>query len=350
MMTDVPVGQGSIEDIYFMNIALSLAAKGRFTTKPNPCVGCVIVKNGLIIGQGYHPKAGQPHAEVFAIRSALEQECDVTGATAYVTLEPCSHTGRTPPCADTLIKHGISRVVVAILDPNPKVSGRGVARLQGAGIDVLVGVCQEQARKLNAGFLKAMATGLPYVRLKMAMSIDGKVAMATGESKWISGDASREDVQTLRAMSSAIITGSGTILADDPRLNVRSERLGLDFHEYQQPKIVVIDRRGRLDEGRYQVQQDPNHLIWQEDLPALLQVLVSEHQCYDVLVEAGAGLSGAFIEQGLVDELVIYQAPCILGRSAKTAFDFDITRLSQQRRFCLDGVERIGDDLKMVFL
>lgn len=345
-----PLNHWHNSDIYYMQLAISEAKKGIYTTRPNPAVGSVIVKDGRIIGTGFHPKAGQPHAEVFALRQARDSGFDTQGACAYVTLEPCSHTGRTPPCADALINSGIRRVVVASLDPNPKVAGNGIKKLKAAGIEVVVGVCADEAMALNAGFLKAMATGMPYVRLKMAGSIDGRTAMASGESKWITGNEAREDVQKLRAMSAAIITGSGTILADDPLLTVRSQQLGVAIEQIPAPKIVVVDRRGRIQKGGHQI-FDHHHdvLLWREDLTTLLKQLVSAYQCYDVMVEAGASLSGAFIASGFVDELIVYQAPCILGHAARSMFACEVQALAHQHRFDLTSVDKIGRDLRMIY-
>jgi len=336
------------EDSYYMSLAIESARQGLFTTRPNPAVGCVIVKDGKIIGRGFHPKAGQPHAEVFALREAGEQ---AIGACAYVTLEPCSHTGRTPPCAAALIKAQVARVVVAGLDPNPSVAGRGIAMLQAAGIEVVTGVMQSQAEALNTGFLKAMRSGLPYMRLKIATSLDGRTAMASGESKWITGSAARTDVQRLRARSAAIITGSETVIADNPSLNVRSNQLGVAVEQIPQPKIVVLDRRSRLHtETDYTVCHYPETLFWREDdLLALLKMLVSEYQCYDVLVEAGAKVAGSFIAAGLVDELVVYQAPCILGSTARPMVDLALTQLATQQRYHCQSHEAVGNDLKLVF-
>lgn len=338
----------SVSDIYYMSLALQLAQKGEFTTRPNPCVGCVLVKNNIIIGEGYHPKIGLSHAEIFALQDAITKGYDTHGATAYVTLEPCSHVGRTPPCSDALIKAGITRVVVAVSDPNPKVAGQGIARLQAAGIAVTVGVCEHQSKVLNAGFLKAMAVELPYVRLKIATSLDGRTAMVNGQSKWITGDAARDDVQRLRAKSGAIITGSGTVIADNPTLNVRLPSLDID--NITQPMIVVVDRSSKLTKSNhYQVVNYDNTLLWRDDLLSLLKTLVAKYQCYDVLVEAGATLSGAFVEQNLVDELIIYQAPCVLGDMAHPMLRLNLQQLSQQRRFELADVAKIGQDLRLIY-
>ncbi|MGM8886160.1 bifunctional diaminohydroxyphosphoribosylaminopyrimidine deaminase/5-amino-6-(5-phosphoribosylamino)uracil reductase RibD [Psychrobacter sp. 1U2] len=336
------------QDNYFMMLAIEQAKQGLYTTRPNPAVGCVIVQSGKIIGQGFHPKAGERHAEVFALREA---ESRAKGATAYVTLEPCSHTGRTPPCALALIEAGLKRVVIAGLDPNPQVAGRGVALLEQAGIEVTVGVLEESAASLNKGFLKAMRTQLPYVRLKIATSLDGRTAMADGESKWITGADAREDVQKLRARSGAIITGSQTIIADNPKLNVRSSQLGVDIEQVPQPLIVVLDRRQRLAygaESTYQLCQQQQTLYWRDDdLLSLLKRLVSEHHCYEVLVEAGASVAGSFLNQQLVDELIVYQAPCILGSHAQAMVDINPLSLAQQLRFQYIEYKAVGSDLKI---
>lgn len=339
------------QDCYFMMLAIEQAKRGLYTTRPNPAVGCVIVQAEAVVGQGFHPKAGEPHAEVFAIKDAGVQ---TIGATAYVTLEPCSHTGRTPPCALALIKAGIKRVVIAGLDPNPQVAGRGVKLLEQAGIEVKVGVLTAQAETLNRGFLKAMRTQMPYVRLKIATSLDGRTAMASGESKWITSAAAREDVQKLRAQSGAIITGSETVIADNPQLNVRSNQLGVSFEQVPTPKVVVLDRRQRLNHNlnsEYQLCRRSDTLYWRtDDLSALLKELVSEHQCYDVLIEAGAGLAGSFLSQQLVDELIVYQAPCLLGTNARSMIEFNPLSLAQQLRFDLVSHEQMGSDLKLTFL
>ncbi len=336
------------QDRYFMMLAIEQAKQGLYTTRPNPAVGCVIVQAGMVVGQGFHPKAGQPHAEVFALKGAGAQ---AVGATAYVTLEPCSHTGRTPPCALGLIEAGVQRVVIAGLDPNPQVAGRGVQLLEQAGIAVTVGVLTEQAEALNHGFLKAMRTQMPYVRLKIATSLDGRTAMATGESKWITSVAAREDVQKLRALSGAIITGSETIVTDDPQLNVRSTQLGVPAEQVPAPKVVVLDRRQRLAhnaQSEYQLCRRADTLYWRkDDLTELLRHLVSEHQCYDVLVEAGASVAGSFLCQQLVDELIVYQAPCLLGAAARPMVNFHPLSLSEQLRFKVSGHEQLGPDLKL---
>jgi diaminohydroxyphosphoribosylaminopyrimidine deaminase/5-amino-6-(5-phosphoribosylamino)uracil reductase len=339
------------QDRYFMMLAIEQAKHGLYTTRPNPAVGCVIVHAGEVVGQGFHPKAGEPHAEVFALKEA--DACAV-GATAYVTLEPCSHTGRTPPCALALINAGVKRVVIAGLDPNPQVAGRGVRLLEQAGIEVKVGVLTAQAEALNRGFLKAMRKQMPYVRLKIATSLDGRTAMASGESKWITSTAAREDVQKLRAQSGVIITGSETVIADDPQLNVRSNQLAVPPEQVPAPMVVVLDRRQRLDydpHANYQLCRRPETLYWRnDDLPSLLKMLVSAHHCYDVLIEAGASVAGSFLSQQLVDELIVYQAPCLLGAKARPMVEFNPLSLAQQLRFDIYKHEQIGVDLKLTLL
>lgn len=339
------------QDRYFMMLAIEQAKLGLYTTRPNPAVGCVIVQAEKVVGQGFHPKAGEPHAEVFALKEAGDR---TVGATAYVTLEPCSHTGRTPPCALGLIDAGVKRVVIAGLDPNPQVAGRGVKLLEQAGIQVTVGILTEQAEALNRGFLKAMRTQMPYVRLKIATSLDGRTAMASGESKWITSAAAREDVQKLRAQSGAIITGSETVIADNPQLNVRSNQLGVPPEQVPAPKVVVLDRRQRLEhssQSEYQLCSRPDTIYWREDnLIELLKKLVSDHQCYDVLIEAGASVAGSFLSQQLVDELIVYQAPCLLGAQARPMVDFNPLSLAQQLRFDIYSHETLNPDLKLTLL
>ena len=341
---------------YYMSRAIELAKKGRFTTRPNPNVGCVIVKDNQIIGEGFHYQAGQPHAEVFALRQAYEHDAkQLQGATAYVTLEPCSHHGRTPPCADALIKAGISRVVIAVVDPNPKVDGGGIAKLQQAGIEVITGICEQAAYQLNEGFFKVMRGGLPFVRLKIATSLDGRTAMANGESKWITSDQSREDVQRLRAQAGAIITGSETVLQDHPALNIRSQQLGVNLDDIPQPLLVVLDRRQRIKMTDVWYQSQINKrpvLLIQDATMSLTQLLISlkaNYQINDVLVEAGATVAASFLQQGLVDELVVYQAPCILGNNAKPMINFTAQHMHQQMVASLVSHETMGSDIKLTY-
>ena len=347
------------QDQIWMRRAIELARQGQYSTKPNPNVGCVIVKDGVVVGEGFHPKAGQPHAEVFAMREAGEQ---AHGATAYVTLEPCAHYGRTPPCAKGLVEAGVTKVIVACPDPNPLVAGKGVQILKDAGIEVEVGICEDEAHPLNYGFLKAMATGMPYVRVKIASSLDGRTAMASGESKWITGIEARQDVQHWRAISGGVITGIETVLADDCQLNVRSLKGMNDISTVVQPKRIILDRQGRLPlttkiletpetvmvMGPYRQELADLGVIQLEiqSLKELLQYLVQQHQIYDVLVEAGATLSTAFLQAQLVDELISYVAPTLLGQTARSMFNAEFSRMAEQLRFKLQDVTRLGDDVR----
>jgi diaminohydroxyphosphoribosylaminopyrimidine deaminase/5-amino-6-(5-phosphoribosylamino)uracil reductase len=355
------------EDHRWMQHALMLAKRGLYTTRPNPAVGCVLVKDGKIIGEGFHPKAGEPHAEVFALRQAGDA---ARGATAYVTLEPCSHFGRTPPCAHGLINAQVARVVMAILDANPQVAGQGLAKLHAAGIETRVGVCESEARSINAGFLRTMAGGHPFVRLKVAASLDGRTAMSSGESKWITGSAARLDVQHFRAMSGAIITGIGTVLADDPLLNVRHLPDGIDAtpnDSIPQPLRVVLDRQGKISASAQILNDTKSALVvgvdpdttfshlnadverWHyQSLALLLDDLKQQKNIHDVMVEAGATLSGAFIKAGLVDELIVYLAPTLLGSLARSMFDLPFLQMNEQVRWQTVSVTPVGDDIRWI--
>lgn len=355
-----------------MALAIQLAEKGLYTTEPNPRVGCVLVKNGAIIGQGYHRKAGEGHAEVNALAQA---GADAEGCTAYVTLEPCSHFGKTPPCAHALIDAQVREVIVAMVDPNPQVSGSGIRKLEQAGITVRCGLLESQARALNPGFIKRMTSGLPYVRVKMAVSLDGRTAMASGESQWITGPLARQDVQRLRARSSAIISGVGSIIKDDSALTLRTEQLGLDNAEevvQRQPLRVVLDSAGRMPESAQMLRLPGQTLIvscvaapeyvarterleWLQldghnggiDLTLLLQQL-AERGCNEVLVETGATLAGAFIEADLVDQLVIYQAMKLLGSRARPMFLLPLDKMSQQVELTLTDSRMLGADQRLI--
>jgi diaminohydroxyphosphoribosylaminopyrimidine deaminase/5-amino-6-(5-phosphoribosylamino)uracil reductase len=332
--------------------ALRLAAEHAFTTKPNPMVGCVIAHGSEVVGRGAHQRAGGPHAEVFALREAGAR---AVGATAYVTLEPCAHFGRTPPCADALVAAGVMRVVAAIRDPFHAVAGRGFTALQAAGITVEHGLLAEEAEWLNRGFLMRARQGRPWVRVKLAMSLDGRTAMANGESKWITGEAARADVQAYRARASAILTGLGTVLADDPRLTARVPegvdcvapmRVVLDHHgalprachllDGEAPTLVahaddIVPDYGPTVEG-FAVPRRDGHL----DLLAVLAQLATR-QVNEVQVEAGATLAGAFLRAGLVDELVIYVAPVLLGDRGRPLFaGLGIERMEERL-----GLERL---------
>jgi len=349
--------------------ALAEADKARFWTSPNPSVGCVLVRDGVVIGRGFTQPAGGDHAEVQALRAAV----DSRGATAYVTLEPCAHHGRTGPCADALIAAGISRVVVACPDPHPLVAGRGLERLTDAGISVSVGIMAEAAEEQLRGFLLRVQRGYGRVRLKLGTSLDGRIAMASGESQWITGLAARRDVQRFRAMSCAILTGSGTALADDCALTVRHQELALGDEDvaratYRKPLRVLLDRQLRVG---------PQAKIYNDGAPTLvfhgpdcespgyvdavpvpvvadgldLRAVLAElgrRGANEILVEAGPRLAGAFLQAGLVDELVLYQAPLLLGRTAKPLVDISLEKLIDGIRLEYADVSRIGDDLRII--
>lgn len=363
----------SDKDLFYMQQAIELAKLGRFTTTPNPNVGCVIVKDDQVIGQGYHQKAGEPHAEVFALQMAGS---NAKGATAYVTLEPCSHFGRTPPCADALIKSGIKRVVIAMQDPNPNVAGNGIKRLNDAGIDVTVGILSEQAESINKGFLKRMRTGMPYVQLKLAASLDGKIAMASGESKWITSNTARQDVQQFRAQASCILSTRATVQADNASLTVRYDELSNNIklnylpENLRQPIRVIIDSQKRLTGNENVFQQSGEIWVVRKqnipvvmsnaeliiassmnnniDLTKLFNVL-AEKQINSVWVEAGAHLAGALIEQNLVDELIVYYAPKLLGHNALNMCILPhVQKLSLAPQFQFDSVAKVGDDLRVI--
>ncbi|MGX9274224.1 bifunctional diaminohydroxyphosphoribosylaminopyrimidine deaminase/5-amino-6-(5-phosphoribosylamino)uracil reductase RibD [Pantoea ananatis] len=360
-------------DERYMARALELARRGRFTTTPNPNVGCVIVRDGQIVGEGWHQRAGEPHAEVHALRMAGDR---ARGATAYVTLEPCSHHGRTPPCCDALIAAGVKRVVVAMQDPNPQVAGRGLHRLHQAGIEVSHGLMMQEAEALNRGFLKRMRTGFPWIQLKLGASLDGRTAMASGESQWITSSAARRDVQRLRAQSSAILSSSATVLADNPSLTVRwseldseSQRL-VDEAELRQPVRVIVDSQNRVTPHHKLIEQsgetwlmrqqvDDRH--WPEtvtqipvplrdsqlDLVALMMVL-GQRQTNSVWVEAGATLAGALIQAGLVDELIVYVAPKLLGNDARGLCQLaGLTQLADAPVFAFRDIRQVGDDVRL---
>ena len=357
-------------DAHYMARAIELARKGLYTTHPNPRVGCVIVRDGQIVGEGWHVRAGEPHAEVHALRAAGAL---ARGATAYVTLEPCSHHGRTPPCAEGLVNAGVARVVAAMQDPNPEVAGRGLKRLADAGIEVRCGVLESQARALNQGFLKRMEHGLPFVRVKLAMSLDGRTAMASGESQWITGPAARSAVQRLRAQASVVITGADTVLADGARLTVRADELGMDAEQTalamsRAPLRVLIDGRLRvpLDAPFFkagpalvatcvppaeQYRTGPECLVipgdnGQIDLRQLLQALAAR-DVNEVLVEAGPRLAGAFAEQGLVDEYQIFIAAKFLGSTARPLLELPLTRMSEASELKIIEMRAVGDDWRV---
>lgn len=368
----------SSQDIHWMQRALHLAERGVFTTDPNPRVGCVLVKDDAVVGEGWHEKAGEPHAEVHALRQAGEK---ARGATAYVSLEPCSHFGRTPPCCDALVAAGVARVVVAMQDPNPLVAGNGIGRLREACIAVDVGCLEHAAKNLNPGFIKRMSLGLPFVRVKMAMSADGRTAMASGESKWITGSEARLDVQRLRARSSAIVTGIATVLTDDPSLTVReAEAIGYPSEsEVRQPLRVILDSQFRIplsaailsqpgktvlvtaskNEAKRVALTQAGVEVWVHadlssatpsvDLGALLMKLASVG-CNEVLVEAGPTLAGQVIGRGFADEVVTYVAPKLLGSDARPAFLLPgMVSMSDAIAMSLINVEQVGADVRLTY-
>ena len=368
------MSEWSAADRSWMSRALMLAERGLYTTEPNPRVGCVLVADGEVVGEGWHVRAGEGHAEVNALAQAGER---ARGATAYVTLEPCSHFGKTPPCADALIKAGVSRMVAAMQDPNPQVAGNGLQRLREAGIAVECGLLEEQARALNPGFIKRMQQGLPWVRVKLAMSLDGRTAMASGESKWITGPAARADVQRLRARSGAVVSGADSVLLDDSALTVRASELGLPSDEAaaaaeRQPLRVLVDSLRRVPlEQRFFREAGPSLVIstsaeqaaddylaagsellavpgadGKVDLQAVLQIL-AERGCNEVLVEAGAGLSGAFWRAGLVDELIVYMAPRLLGSQARPLMQLPFESMSEAMDVAVTDMRAIGQDWRI---
>ncbi|QUM77841.1 bifunctional diaminohydroxyphosphoribosylaminopyrimidine deaminase/5-amino-6-(5-phosphoribosylamino)uracil reductase RibD [Moritella sp. 24] len=400
------ISEFSDADTRYMQRAVTLAKQGRFTTAPNPNVGCVIVKQDEIIGEGFHLRAGEAHAEVHALAAAGK---DAQGATCYVTLEPCSHYGRTPPCAEALVKANVNEVVIAMVDPNPKVAGNGVAILIAAGIKVRIGLLSQQAHALNPGFILRMQKQRPFVRLKMAASLDGRTALKNGESKWITGPAARSDVQVYRAQANAILSTASTVIMDDASLNVRYSELGASQADYplslndsseqqiRQPTRVVLDNHCRLDQhliqsdnelklfaqpgkillvngkqnlatdteksvnavennlsaeplfinesvSRIEINQDCHHNI---DLKQLM-IALAKQDINDLWVEAGATLAGALLENKLVDEIIIYLAPKLMGDSARgLAVLSELTEMAQVPAFSFTDVTQIGDDLRI---
>lgn len=349
---------------FYMSRALQLAERGLFTTDPNPRVGCVIVKNGQIVGEGWHQRAGEGHAEVNALKDAAMK---AKGSDCYVTLEPCSHFGRTPPCADSLINSGVKRVFIAMTDPNPRVSGSGIAQLKAAGIEVTVGLLEQQAEVLNIGFCKRMRIGRPYIRSKVAMSIDGRTAMASGESKWITGTAARQDVQKLRARSSAIMTGIGTVLADDPSLTVRPEGW-YPQQKIRQPMRVIVDSQLRIsenakvfeDNAQVLIASTHNNKAFQHgevcrlpadnnrvDLTALMLEL-AQREMNEIMIEAGSQLNGALLAAGLIDELVFYMAPKIMGDEARGLFHLpNFTTMAHNIDLQISDIRAVGRDWRI---
>lgn len=368
----------SDHDRRHMRRALELALRGLYSTDPNPRVGCVLVSDGKTVGEGWHERAGEAHAEVHALRAAGEA---ARAATAYVTLEPCAGHGRTPPCVQALLAAGVARVVFAAADPNPRMQG-GAALLRAGGVQVDAGLLADEAHQLNPGFFQRLERGMPWVRVKVGASLDGRTALANGASRWITNEASREDVQTWRARSSAILTGIGTVLADDPTLNVRLPAAS------RQPLRVVLDSALRIPAEAKILNVEGSSLIFvaadtHRDLSAqadyaqraatlqargakilgvaqqtvgrldlrMMLARLAELAVNEVWVEAGARLTGAFIAAGLVDELIVYLAPTLLGPDARPLAELpSIADLAQRRSFRLGGIERFGDDLRLQYL
>lgn len=361
-------------DARHMARALELARKGVYSTHPNPRVGCVIVRDGETVGEGWHVQAGGPHAEVHALRQAGDR---ARGATAYVTLEPCSHHGRTPPCADALVAAGVARVVVAMQDPNPQVAGQGLERLRQAGIAVTCPLLATEARALNPGFLKRMEHGQPYIRVKLAMSLDGRTAMASGESQWITGPAARSAVQRLRAQSSAVLTGADSVIADGARMTVRAAELGLDAETTElatrrSPLRILIDGRLRVPLDAPFFQAGPALVVTCADAAAHPQYAQGGHELLslrgddgqvdllklsielarrginEVLVEAGASLAGAFAKQGLVDEYQLFIAAKFMGSTARPLLDWPLERMSEAAPLQIIEMTAVGDDWRVI--
>ncbi len=389
------------QDHLYMARAIALAKQGHFTTSPNPRVGCVLVSYqsgiGKIIGEGFHQKAGQGHAEVNALADAKQRNAAlIKGATAYVTLEPCSHFGRTPPCAQALINAEVAHVISAMVDPNPQVSGNGLTMLENAGIKTQSGLLEQSARALNVGFIHKMTTKLPYVRCKLASSLDGKTAMASGESKWITSTEARQDVQRLRAQSCAIISGTESVLFDNAKMTVRWSELGdvkvnYSKDKLRQPLRVVIDSQNRLTPDLAMFEHDSPVIIvngitqnnaankievnlenlpqwpnfvehiqlplvkntqgkFKVDLKTLL-LLLAQRGLNDVLIESGAQLSGAFIEQDLVNELILYQAPKLMGGDGKSLMAMPaISKLDQAKALTIKDIRMVGSDIRITSL
>lgn len=359
---------------YWMAQAIQQAQKGRYSTHPNPRVGCVIVRDEQLIASGFHEFPGGPHAEINAL---AEIAGDAQGCTVYVTLEPCSHTGKTPPCADALVTAKPKRVVIAMQDPNPVVAGKGIQRLQHAGIQIICGVLEKQARELNRGFIKRMLEQRPFLRVKMASSLDGRTALSNGVSQWLTGADARRDVQLLRAQSSAILSTAETVIADDASLNVRLEKQQLNQNvEIRQPVRVILDRALRLTgkESLFAIKSpiwiitseiDQNQqkrfnlpfvkvfVIAEEEpgrisLPGLMQFL-AQQEINEIHTECGATLAGALLNEGLVDELVLYLAPSLLGNASRGLFDLgEISIMSDRLKLTIQDVRQIGDDIRLI--
>jgi diaminohydroxyphosphoribosylaminopyrimidine deaminase/5-amino-6-(5-phosphoribosylamino)uracil reductase len=355
-----------------MSRALQLARRGLYSTDPNPRVGCVIVKDGVVLSEGWHQKAGQPHAEIVALNNSSDK---VSGATCYVTLEPCVHQGRTSPCTESLINAGIRKVIAASIDPNPLVAGKGLQKLNEAGVETASGLMEAQAAELNPGFTMRMQQGRPFVRCKLAMSLDGKTALHNGDSKWISSAESRMDVQKLRARSSAIMTGIGTVIADDPSMNVRLSEASEWAKHGRQPLRVILDSElGTSPEakilnvaGEVIIFHQSNNKGRQEQLKnkgaelvtinetrgaaflkQALNYLATENEINEILLETGSTLAGEMLQAGLIDELILYLAPSLLGQDAKSLFQLPLLdNMSDRISLDFSDIRTIGKDIRI---
>ena len=367
-------------DTRMMARALQLARRGKYSVMPNPHVGCVLVRDGHVIGEGFTQPAGGSHAEIEALRAAAGHVNGASGATAYVTLEPCSHQGKTGPCADALIAAGVSRVVVALQDPNPLVGGQGLEKLRSAGIAVDCGLLESEARQVIPGFIARMSRGRGRVRAKLAMSLDGRTAMASGESQWITGPAARQDVQRLRAMSCAVVTGVGTVRSDDCALTVRPDELGMDPAAAQlavrrQPLRVALDSSLQTPAGAKILDGSAPTLLCHDeslevpadiiasavdrlplargdnglDLQALMDYL-SARQCNEILVESGPRLAGALLQAGLLDELIVYMAPTLMGDRARPLLQLPLDTMAQQVPLQIEDARRVGSDWRFTVI
>lgn len=364
------------KDRFYMRKALDLAERGLYSSRPNPRVGCVVVKDSSIVGTGWHQKAGENHAEVDALREA---GAEASGATLYVTLEPCNHYGKTPPCAMAVIESGVERVVVAMKDPNPLVAGSGISRLESAGIQVDVGLLEAEARHLNIGFISRMERNKPWVRCKLAMSLDGHTALTSGESKWITGEDARRDVQRLRARSCAVITGVSTIKYDDPSMNVRAEQMEVDFDHYSspsQPLRVIMDThlsvppQARLFSRPGEVliatcsqhslspmlKENPEISVFRqgdksdEVSPEAVIAELGSRGANEILIEAGSRLSASFLRSNLIDELWIYVAPKLFGSSSRSLFSLpEVHSLAEAQPLELVEALPVGQDVRLVY-
>jgi len=364
-------------DHQHMSRALQLARRGLYSTDPNPRVGCVLVKDDVVLSEGWHQKAGQPHAEIEALNNAKQNHTsgNVSGATCYVTLEPCAHHGRTPPCTESLINAGIGKVIVAAIDPNPLVAGKGLQQLKAAGIETASGLMKVQAAELNPGFEMRMQQGRPFVRCKLAMSLDGKTALSGGDSKWISSAESRMDVQKLRARSSAIMTGIGTVIADDPSMNVRLPETSEWAEHGQQPLRIILDSwlETPLDakilslsgdviifhasndkENKQNLENTGAELVFvkaqrgPDFLEYVLAYLATEKEINEILLETGSTLAGEMMQAGLIDELILYLAPTLLGQDAKSLFQLPLLdKMSDRISLDFSDIRAIGKDIRI---